>query len=138
MQHDQNLDDALASGQRLERLVDHRPEHPAAVGYPPSAPASGFSAIARSRHRRWSSQRTDALCSWLIENLKMQVVTPVLQRLVFLHSDAVRIRIGIVAEASHLPGYLAARLATSDLEAIAGNLIRDMQVCCRERGSSRW
>jgi hypothetical protein len=48
----------------------------------------------------------------------MDIDASLLGRLVLLHRDAVGLGVGIVADASYLPGDLQPRLTAADLEAV--------------------
>ena len=60
----------------------------------------------------------------LAEDLGIQVAPALAVRLHFFHRDAVRLRVGIVPHAGHLPGHLEPGLAAGDLERVAGHLSR--------------
>jgi hypothetical protein len=67
---------------------------------------------------------SNALRSGLPEHFGMQVITLLHARLVFLRRDAICIRIGVVANASHLPRDLYVWFARPNDKTVAGDLFR--------------
>lgn len=58
---------------------------------------------------------------------RVQVESALAGRLWLLHRDAVRVGVGVLADAGHLPGDLQTRRAAGDLEAVILHLVRHVE-----------
>src|SRR5215469_2635664 len=83
------------------------------------------------RHQFWVACPLDALFSGLTVLIGIDVVTLLSGRLFSLRLERMFSYVGVVADTGYLPGNFTARLAPSNLEAIAGDLLSDIQVRLR-------
>src|ERR1700733_517317 len=67
----------------------------------------------------------------------MQVLSPLLPRLLFLVWNTMRVGECILSNAGYLPGHFAFRFASADLEAVACHLLDDVQVRPRRTNRSQ-
>src|SRR5262245_44832521 len=70
----------------------------------------------------------DAFGSGLAESIGMQVAAAFGFGLRLLDRDSMSIGVGVLSYAGNLPGNLHSGRAAGDLEAVVGNLFRDMQI----------
>src|ERR1700730_182058 len=90
-----------------------------------------------SRGRRRQRTITDRLFLRCAEQFWMQVLSPLLPRLLFLVWNAMRVGECILSNAGYLPGHFAFRFASADLEAVACHLLDDVQVRPRRTNRSQ-